>query len=109
MALGVLSEEFAGGIEMSVFADAGENVEDLAAIGPRILDAVRGDYRQTMLFGEIAQLLVHALFTAEEMTLDFDVDVFAADGVDETLGAITLTLGSARLQRAGDDILSSRT
>ena len=45
MALGVLGEAFAGSIEMGVLADTGKNVEDLAAIGARVLDAVGGDDR----------------------------------------------------------------
>jgi hypothetical protein len=82
MALGILSEEVAGGIEMGVFADAGEHVEDLAAVGARVLDAVGGDHTQAMVFGQIAELLVDAIFAAEEMALDFDVNVFAPEDVD---------------------------
>src|SRR5437764_11714651 len=48
-----------------------------------------------MLFREIAELLVHALFAADEMALDFDVNIFAAEGIDKKLGAIRWTLGSA--------------
>src|SRR5205085_7562342 len=96
MALGILGEEFARGIEMGVFADAGENVEDLAAIAARVSDAVCGDDGQAMLFCQIAELLVHALFAADEMALDFDVNIFAAEGVDKTLRAIRWTLGGAR-------------
>ena len=83
MAFGVLGKEFAGGIEMGVFADAGEDVENLAAVRARILDAVRRDHTQAMLFRQIAELLVHALFAAKKMPLNFDVDVFAAEGVDK--------------------------
>ncbi len=96
MTLGVLSKEFARGIEMSVLADAGENVEDLSAIRARVLDAVRGNQRQAMLFREIAKPLVHAFFAAEEVALDFDVNVVAAEGVDQKLGVVASTLGSAR-------------
>ena len=60
MSLGVLSEEFAGGIEMGVLADAGENVEDLTALGTRVLNAIRGDDLQAMLFCQIAELLIDA-------------------------------------------------
>jgi hypothetical protein len=71
MALGILGEEFAGGIEMSVFADAGENVEDLAPAGARVLDAVRGDDRQPKLFSQVAELLIDAIFASEEMPRQF--------------------------------------
>jgi hypothetical protein len=82
MSLGVLSEELAGGIEMSVLADAGEDVEHLPAGRARVLDAVRRDDRQTMLFGQITELPVHAIFAPKKVTLDFDVNVFATEGVD---------------------------
>ena len=41
---------------MGVFADAGEDVENLAATGARILHAVRGDNRQPIMFRQIAEL-----------------------------------------------------
>ena len=97
MAFGVLGEEFAGGIEMSVLADAGENVEDLTATRARVLDAVRGDNRQAMLFRQVAELLIDAIFAAEEVPLDFDVNVFAAEDVDKRLRAFRGTLGRARV------------
>jgi hypothetical protein len=82
MAFGVLGEKSAGGIEMGVFANAGENVEDLATGRTRVLDSVRGDDRQAKLFRQIAELLIGAIFAAEEMPLNFDVNVFAAEDVD---------------------------
>jgi hypothetical protein len=94
MALGILSEEFAGGVEMSVFANAGKNVEDLPAIRARVLDAVRGDHGQAMLFREIAELLVYPIFAAKKVALDFDVNVFATEDVDEKLHTIHATLES---------------
>jgi len=95
MALGVLGEEFAGGIKMGVFANTGEDVENLAAIGAGVLNAVGGDYWQAMLLREIAETLVHALFAAKEMPLDFDLNIFAAERVDQRLRADGKTLGSA--------------
>jgi hypothetical protein len=80
--LGVLGKEFPGGVEMSVFADAGEDIENLAAGGARVLDAVGGDHWEAMRFREVAELLVGAIFSAEEMALDFHVDVFAAERID---------------------------
>jgi len=82
MALGVLREEFASRIEMGVLADAGENVEDLPAVWACVLDAVRGDDPQAKLFRQIAELLVQAVFATEEMPLDFNVNVFAAERID---------------------------
>jgi hypothetical protein len=90
MALGVLGKEFARGIEMSVLADTGENVEDLPAIRARILDAVRGDNREPMLFPQIAELLVHTFFAAQKMALDFDPDIVPTKNIDQMLRVITL-------------------
>jgi hypothetical protein len=103
MALGILGEKFAGGIEMGVFSDTGENVEDLPAIGTRVLDAVRGDHLEAMLFREIAELPVPLVFATKEVALDFGVNVFAAEDVDQKLRAVCEIPGSGRNQRAGDD------
>src|SRR3954471_16871874 len=62
-----------------------------------------------MLFGEIRELLVHAILAPDEMTLDFDVNVLAAEGVDEKLRVFRGTLGSARVSRVGDGVSPSRT
>ena len=100
MSLGVLGEEFACGVEMSVFADAGKDIEHLAARGTGILHAVGGDHRQAKMFRQIAELLVTPIFAAQEMALDFDVDVFAAERVDQKLRPIRRILGNARASRA---------
>src|SRR3954471_18278509 len=62
-----------------------------------------------MLFGEIRELLVHAILAPDEMTLDFDVNVLAAEGVDEKLRVLSGTLGRARVSRVGDGVSPSRT
>ena len=82
MALGVLGKEFSGSVEMGVFADAGKDIEHLAAGGAGVLDTVCGDDRQAMHFREIAELLVNAILAPHEMALDLDVNVFAAENVD---------------------------
>src|SRR3954470_659672 len=105
MALGVLSEQFAGGIKMRVFADAGENVEDLATVSTRVLNAVRRDDWQTMLLRKIAELLVQVIFAAHEVALDFDVNVFAAEGIDQKLGVVGRILGSTDCHPVGSGSL----
>jgi len=109
MALGVLSEDFAGGIEMGVFADASEDVEDLPAVWARVLDAVRGDHGQTELFRQIAELLVQAVFATETMPLDFYADIFATKDVDQALCTVRKLLGRARVSRVGDGVSPART
>ena len=109
MAFSVLSEELSGGVEMSVLANAGEHIEDLATIRTRVLHAVRGDDAQAMLFRQIAEVPVHPIFTAQKMALDFDVNVFAVEGVDQKLRAEWRILGRARVSRVGGGVSPSRT
>src|SRR5205809_2939403 len=89
MTLGVLSQEFAGGIEMGVFPDAGEDVEDLASIWACILDTIGRNDGQGKLSRQIAQSLIDAIFASQEMALDLDVHVFAAKGVDWKLRPVS--------------------
>ena len=54
VALSVLGEERARGIEVGVLADAGEDVEHFPAAGGGVLHAIRSDDRESMMPGEIA-------------------------------------------------------
>src|SRR5437868_10557017 len=94
MSLGVLSQQFTGGIEMGVFADAGENVGHLAAIGFCILHSVSGEERQAKMIREINKLVVDLVFTANEMSLNFHENIFATESIDEKLRAIVGSAGS---------------
>jgi hypothetical protein len=85
MAFGVLGEEFAGGIEVGVLADAGENIEHLPPGRARVLNAVGRDNWKAKLFREIAELLVDPIFAANKMPLDLDVNIFATKRVDQPL------------------------
>ena len=105
MSLRVLGEEFASSIEVGVFADTGENVDNFAAVRFRVLDAVSGDEPERKLMRKIDQLPVSLLFAANEMTLQFYENIFAAERVDQKLEAIRGILGSARFQRADCGIL----
>src|SRR5438270_6726408 len=98
MSFGVSAQELAGGIEMGVLADTSENVEDLAAVRVRVPHAIGRDDWQAKLFREIAKPLIDPIFAAQEMALNFDDDVIAAEDVDEKPRAIHGTLGSARCQ-----------
>src|SRR5438874_8683129 len=101
MALGILGEESAGEIEMSVLANAGENIEHLASVGLGVLHAIGGDDRQTKFRGEIEQRAIHAFLPAQKMPLNFDVNIFAAECVDQSLRARFAAPGTARVPRAG--------
>ena len=97
MAFGILCKQFAGGIEICVFANTGENIQDFASVRPGVLHTVCSDERQLMRARQIDQFSIDAFFAANEMTLKFDENVFAAECIDQKLSAIRGTLGSARL------------
>ena len=96
MALGVLGQQSASRIEMSVLANAGEDIEHFASVGFRILDAVRRDNRQAMRPRKIDKVPVQLFLPANEMPLDFDENIFASERVDQNPRAIFCILGSAR-------------
>src|SRR5437762_7478456 len=81
---------------MSVLADAGKNIEDLPAVGTGVLHAIRRHEWQLEFRSEIDQRFIDALFVAQEMALDLDVDIVATEEVDKKLDSICPTLGSAR-------------
>src|SRR5438132_12144935 len=81
---------------MSVLADAGKNIEDLPAVGTGVLHAIRRHEWQPEFRSEIDQRFIDALFVAQEMALDLDVDIVATEEVDKKLDPICPTLGSAR-------------
>ena len=98
MTLGILGEQFAGGIKMRVFANAGENIQHLASVRLRVFHAVCGDERQLMRTRKLDQFAVNPFLAANEMPLKFDKNIFAAEDVDEEFGAMFRVLGSAGCQ-----------
>src|SRR6266446_679533 len=106
MALAVSRAQLAGNIKMGVLANAGENIENLASVGLRVLHAIGGQDRQSIMSGKINKLPVHSFFAAQKMTLNLNVNIFATERVDEKLCAGSETLGSAHASRAGDGALA---
>ena len=86
VAFGVLREETAGGVEMGVFADAGEDVENFAAARSGVLHAVAGDHREAKFPGEIEQGAIGSFFTAHEVPLNLHVNVVVAETVEQRRG-----------------------
>ena len=78
----VLGEEFARGIEMGVMADAGEDIEDLAAKGFGVKDAVGGEQREMELLGEFGAGAEITVFAAKMMALNFDEDIGGAENLN---------------------------
>src|SRR5437762_622639 len=83
---------------MGVLTDAGKHVEHLAAAGCGVLHAIRRDERQMMLFRELNQLAIDALLAADEVALDFDIDVLTPKRFDCPLHALHRALGSTGCQ-----------
>ena len=106
MTLAVSREQFAGNIKMGVLANAGENIENFAPVRLRVLHAIGGQDRQSIISGKINKLPVHSFFAPQKMTLNLNVNIFATERVDEKLCAGSETLGSAHASRAGDGALA---
>ena len=53
MAFGILRKQFPCSIQMGVFANAGEHIQDLASVRLGMLHTVCSDERQLMRAGEI--------------------------------------------------------
>src|SRR5436190_24190854 len=81
---------------MGVLANAGKNIEGLAAIWPSILHSIGRDHRQPMMFRQIKESPVDSIFPAQEVPLDFDKDILATESVDQKLREFRRLPGSAR-------------
>jgi hypothetical protein len=82
MAFGISRDQFSGGVQMRVFANTGENIQDFASVRPGVLHTVCSDERQLMRARQIDQFSIDAFFAANEMTLKFDENVFASERID---------------------------
>src|SRR6476660_9375847 len=109
MTFGISRQQFSSGIEMSVFTNAGENIQHLTSVRFRVLHAICGDERQAICAGEINQFAIDAVLVANEMPLKFNKNVFAAESIDQKSSAVRGIPGSARLQRDGFGMLPKRT
>ena len=78
-----------------MFANAGENIEHFAAIRFRVLDAVGREERQLICTRKINQFAINPFFSASEMPLDFDENIFTAKCGDQRSRMIHECLGSA--------------
>jgi hypothetical protein len=106
MPFGIFGQQSASSIEMGVLANAGENIQHLASVRLRILHAIRGEKRQSICARKMNEFAINAFLTANEMSLNFDENIFAAKRVDQKSGAVSKTLGSARVSRTGEGVLA---
>ena len=108
MPFAVLREQFSSGIQMRVFANTGENIEDFAPVRLGVLHPVCSQNGQSICARQIDKLSIDAFLSAKEMPLNFNEHIFAPENIDQKLGAVCDTLGSARVSRAGDASASRR-
>src|SRR6266566_6590768 len=106
MPLAVSSEQFPSGIQVRVFANTGENIENLPAVRPGILHAICRQDRQSIGAREIDKFAIDALLSAKEMPLNFHEHILAPESIDQELRAVCRILGSARVSRVGDGVLA---
>jgi len=97
MAFGISRQQFPSGIEMSVFTNAGKNIQHLTSVRFRVLHAICGDERQAICAGEINQFAIDAVLAAKEMPLNFNENIFTTKRINQKSRAIRECLGSARL------------
>jgi hypothetical protein len=83
--LGVPREAAAGAGEIGPVADAGEHVEERPLVGAAEPDAVGGDNRHVKRGRQLDERLEVGLLVAEQVTLQLDVDVRAAEESDEPI------------------------
>ena len=83
MSLRVLGQQFSRGVKMGVFADAGKNIHNFAAVWFGVLNSIGGQKGKTEMMGEINQRVVRLFFSTNEVALEFYEDVFMPKGVDQ--------------------------
>src|SRR5579884_4529402 len=66
-------------------ADGGEEIEDFAIVCVGVAHAVGREYRKTERGCDAHRGLVAPLLLTEVVALEFDVDIFTAEDVDELL------------------------
>ena len=74
----------AGVVEVRVVAEAGEDIQYLPTFGGGLADTARGQQRDAMRRRQILKGLIPAGFATEALSLDLDVDVSFAKGLEES-------------------------
>ena len=79
---------------MSVFVNAGKNIEDLTPARTSILGSIRREKWKPKFSGEIDQVIIEPIFTAQKMTLKFDINIIVPKEIDKKLEAICAAASS---------------
>src|ERR1700722_14666088 len=98
MTLGITRQQPARGFERTVMPDAGKNVERFALSGLSMADAARGQNRQRELTPNFDSRVIARFFSAKEMPLQLDVDVFAAEEFAKLVNAFACLSDSSQGQ-----------
>ena len=78
-----------------MITNACEDIEDLALMRRRVTDAVGGQQRQMKAFGKRDGLLIDGFFLPVVVALKFNVDIGAAEDVDQPLECVgTVFIGN---------------
>src|SRR5882724_176548 len=105
MSFAVSGEQFPCSIQMRMFANTGENIEDLSPVRSGILHTVRSQDRQSIMRGKIDKLLINTFLSANEMALKFNKNILTSECLDQKMHALREILGSAPCQRAASGSL----
>ena len=71
-----------------MLANAGENIQHLAPGRLGILHPIGRDQRQSKFRGEINQRPINPIFAPQKMPLNFNIHIFAAESLDQTLRTV---------------------
>ena len=87
MPLAVAREQFTGGIEVGVLANAGEDIENLTSVRRCVARAVGCEQGKAMRSGEGEESVYDVIFATNVVTLQFDEQVARAEDRFELLEA----------------------
>src|SRR5438067_5359308 len=104
MTFAVLGEEKTGGVEMRVIANAREDIENVPTNGTRVTHAVRREKREIVLTRQIYEKSIETIFAAAMVPLEFHVNIFAAECLNQScetfVGGDILTSGERASERS---------
>ena len=82
-AFSVSREQATGVVEVDVISQAGEGIGDEPPVALCCQWSVGGDGEQAVRFGEVKQMAIAPFFIPNEVTLNFDDDIFFSKNADE--------------------------
>ena len=86
---------------MRVLADTGEDIENFTPVGFGILHSVGREQWEIVRAGDVDQVTISTFFAANEVTLDFDVNIFAPENCAVFLYCVPAVIQSGAKRRRG--------